>query len=919
MTILLSLTVANLTGCEFFHPTTDAEHVAEAKELLAKGKLNGSVLELKNALQKNPDHGEARRLLGDIYAKWGDGPSAEKELRRAMELGVEKAAVSLPLAEALQLQGKNQPILDEIGMPTSPNASDRSRLFAYRGDAWMGLNKPDRAKTEYELALGIDARSAFAKLGLARLAAAGNEWDKALQLAKEAAEAAPTEARIWSFQAELYKSKGDLEQAEASYGKAIGLRRANQFDRVNRALLQIQMNKTEEAAKDIEILKKQTPNFYLVHYASGLLQLAQNHYPEAQEAFDQVLTLNPRYVQARYFHALSHFYQQHTEQAEDSLSKFLYAYPQSIQGIKLMALLHYQQKDYGEAKKYIASVVAQSPQDAFSLKLLANIEFALGNSGEGLLHLQQLTELEPNSPTAQAQLGVGLLGAGQQEKGLEALQAAVELDPNLVQAEIYIALTHIRNKQFVQAQATIEKLKEKMPKSALPLDLEGMAYVFKDDLEKAKDSFEKALQIAPKDLTAATSLAQFALREKNADKATELYQQILKDHPKHIPAYMALAGIQAVNGKLRETEDYLKRAMEAAPKALHPRVALAGLYIRLGQGSKSLALLEDVRAEHGGNPEFLAALVEAQLENHHAVHAMETAKNLVKGSPKSAQAHYLLARAYAENNDAKSMRASLEESLKLDPKLFRSRLAMIRLLSQEKKVDEAKKNLASLSGEFPESPEVLELQGWFAMQQRKPEEAVKAYQSALEKFPNSQFAVHLAQSQWAAGRKEAALATMEQWIEKYPKDTAVRYLLSIRYSSSGHPEKARAELSAILKVNPNHVLALNDLAWMVRKEDSKEALAYAEKAISLKPKSPLVMDTLAMVLLETGQNERALGVIEEANQLTQKIPDIRYHLAQAYEKNGRSEDARKVLAELLKEDVQFKEKKEAEQLLNRLR
>ena len=374
-----------------------------------------------------------------------------------------------------------------------------------------------------------------------------------------------------------------------------------------------------------------------------------------------------------------------------------------------------------------------------------------------------------------------------------------------------------------------------MPDKALPLNLEAMMSVQKNESDNARKYFEKALELAPKDLTALNGLAKMAFQEKNFDQAAELFQKILKDHPKHTPAVIALAEIQAIKGNIQKTEEYLKQAIESNPKALAPRLFLARLYTRFGQAQKAVTQLEDVRNEHEKNPEFLAALVEAQLDENSNGRVLETAKTLVEIAPKSPLSHYLLARAHAENRDAKSMRTSLEKSLELDPKFFRSRTVMVKLLTLEQKPVEAEKYLARLKKELPENPEVMGLEGWFAMQQRKPQEAAKAYKAAFEKFPSSGLVISLAQAQSMAGDKEASVKTLADWIERYPNDLPVRYISASLYMSLGRDDAAKTQLKGILEASPGNVPALNDLAWLLRKDNPGQALEYAEKAVSLAP------------------------------------------------------------------------------------
>src|SRR5215470_20248018 len=60
--------------------------IASAKDYATKNNYSAAVIQLKNALQQTPNNGEARLLLGQFLLETRDPASAEKELRRALEL-----------------------------------------------------------------------------------------------------------------------------------------------------------------------------------------------------------------------------------------------------------------------------------------------------------------------------------------------------------------------------------------------------------------------------------------------------------------------------------------------------------------------------------------------------------------------------------------------------------------------------------------------------------------------------------------------------------------------------------------------------------------------------------------------------------------------------------------------------------------
>ena len=82
------------------------EVIDRAAVLYESGAHRASVIELKNAVREDPANARARQLLGENYIELGDANSAEKELRRALDLGVDAAVLAVPLARVMLLQGR---------------------------------------------------------------------------------------------------------------------------------------------------------------------------------------------------------------------------------------------------------------------------------------------------------------------------------------------------------------------------------------------------------------------------------------------------------------------------------------------------------------------------------------------------------------------------------------------------------------------------------------------------------------------------------------------------------------------------------------------------------------------------------------------------------------------------------------------
>jgi Flp pilus assembly protein TadD len=123
------------------------------------------------------------------------------------------------------------------------------------------------------------------------------------------------------------------------------------------------------------------------------------------------------------------------------------------------------------------------------------------------------------------------------------------------------------------------------------------------------------------------------------------------------------------------------------------------------------------------------------------------------------------------------------------------------------------------------------------------------------------------------------------------------------------------QLQAVLQRDPNHVLALNDLAWTYQRTGDKQALAYAERAFKLAPDSPAIMDTLGWICLEGGDLARALPLLQKASALAPNAGEIRYHLGLVLARSGDKRGARRELERLLASPAQFAKRDEAKALL----
>ena len=206
--------ISLLIGCAKNDPEA---MVASAKQYLQKNDPQAAVIELKNALQKKNDFGEARFLLGKTLLEIGDLATAEKELRKALELNYSADLVVPQLAKVMLLQGQFKKVVDELRKSklTAPQAT--AELQTLVGHAQLALGNRDAAAAAFKAANAASPEYAPAMLAEAQLKAMGGDLPGAATLVSAALAKLPELTEGWQLEGDIISAEGKLDDALAAY------------------------------------------------------------------------------------------------------------------------------------------------------------------------------------------------------------------------------------------------------------------------------------------------------------------------------------------------------------------------------------------------------------------------------------------------------------------------------------------------------------------------------------------------------------------------------------------------------------------------------------------------------------------------------------------------------------------------------
>jgi cellulose synthase operon protein C len=919
-TSLLFAALLILGGCG--QNLTAAEHVSKAKDYMEKGDLKPALIELSSAVQKDPNSVEGRWLLAKVAVDMGEGPRAEKEIRKAMDLGLKPASGQITLVKALLLQGDLDRALQESSaLPSDISRADQAAILGLRGQVYLAKGQFDLAQRELDQALQIKPDSIPALIGMTALAGYQHQYDVARQWVDKAIKADPASPEAWGALGDLEMAQAHLAEAEKAFNEAIKHRAAPYLEQIMRARVRIQLKKYAEAAADIEALKaaglKDHP---YVNYVAGLNFFAQNKFENAATAFQASYTANPDFLPNRIYLATTQLRLGNAEQALTLAQKILADAPRSKTAQGLLGSVLISRDEYDGAKDVLQKLLAESPNDPQALGMMATVALREGDKTKGLEYANKLAVLEPDSKHAQDMLMVAKLMAGEAlDSSIQKAGAQAAATGDVYTRELMTALAAFRDGKFKQALEGANAMQTRYPNKVDPPKLAAAVYLAAGQWDQGKLELEKVLKIQPNEPSATRNLAKVEVIKGNYQRAIELIQPLVKQQPGNVEAVRILAAAETRLGNSAGALEVLKQASKGQPDNLDLLAELAQAQLKQGKAGQVVEMTRGLTdAQYRQQPALLELRGKAQLITGDQAGAAGSLGKLTQLVPNSAPAHFFYANALSGRGDTARARKELEQAVKLDPRYLPARVGEIKMHVQFKEVDQARKSLAKLRQDFGDRVEVLGIEGWFALGTGDFATAEQKLAAAFKMKPDSELLLLTTRAQWAQKKQEPALKAMRDWLKDHPNDVPVQLQLAGAYLGMGKEAEAAAVYEQVIKTSPNYVAALNNLAWLNRDKAPKKAMDYAQQAYQLAPKDPFVLDTLGTLTLKNGDASRAVSLLRDAVARSPNDAQIQVHLATALIQQGRTAEAQKLLQTVIAKAAKTPATDEARKLLDTL-
>ena len=885
--ILLALCCAGigLTGCS----DKPASPQASPPPPVATVKLerNARIIEFKNKLQKDPYAADARFGLGLLLIEQADLLGGERELRSALEFGMDPNLALPSLARTLNLIGRSKDLIAAHANTQLSNPAASAELKVALATAYVNLGEREKARAMATAAFAEDPQSARARVLQVQIALAEKRVDDAMRIIDETLAAHPTSAEAWDLKADmLLMVKGDAPGAIAAYETVLKFEPWNLP--VRSKLLTMAFSSKDRSAAQTRLngLTEVAPGSLPHRYFSARMALANGDLNAAQELIKLALVEYPKDLRSLLLSAEMDLRAGSLRTAEEALSTALIVGPRVARTRHLLAKLYLRLGSPGKAQAVLEPLLLRDRNDADALGLSAEAAMQSGETIVATRLFERAAAADPTNPRYRANLAMGKISKGDLEAGFSELESAAAADPTAY-SDMALLSARMRVGDLQGARVVAERIASKQPKRAMPQWTLGQLKRGARQLDEARKHFERALELDKSFVPAAVALAEMDLEVRDADKARKRFEGVLALNPNNLDALLALAEIAHRAGSPSQSVTaQLETAVRLHPGQARARLALIDQLIRSGAVEPALVAAHSASTTFPYDLKVTDALGRSQVAAGQTVHALATFTQLVSALPRSPEPRMRLAEIYVQRGEIDSAIASLQDVTRLQPSLLAARVRLTELATAKKDWRTALRAAQDVQAKFPKDPRGLHLEGLVYTAQGKWEPALAAFRKAQLMTESSERALQIHTALRAAGRTDESNRLTSEWLAKHPKDNYfIGYLGEVGLVSRDFVT-AEKHFRTVLASEPGNVNAMNNLAWALIEQAKPGVVDLARKAAALQPARADIQDTLSMALASENQLPAALQNQKLVVEMAPNVPDLRLNLARLAIKSG---------------------------------
>jgi len=801
---------------------------------------------------------------------------------------------------------------------------------------------------------------------LVDLLAVDNRLDQAEQVVKIAVESAKTPAEKRELNLMLSDVYAAAKQADKRYSTLDSLSQQLQDD----ILVMSKLLSCEKVANDPVRAQKIIDRIKAVagdsnwqwRYEQARLWYAQKdfdaHYPRIITLLSENLLSNPDDKASRLLMAEAHNRAGKDRLAISAYEEALSRSPRDARIVARLASALYGANEFDRAETVLQQAAKNGVEhpDLKRMELQGYLKRGQLNSASDVMG--QLLKDDPNNDQVGLSLSLLKMRQGDFIGARTLLNGIAERNGNsfvVTAAQIELKVREGKNDDAMQLCDKLVQEKN----NAFAYVVRGRVKASLDDKQSANEDFKKAVEMEPNNVDALMAKIEFAGSAGMIDEAIADAEKALVLAPDNVAVQQRAVALLLSSNKaqLRERgESILNSAIEANPDDTGLRLQKARLLLNAGTApaiEEATAILEKITESRPAQAEAWALLAQTAIRQgltskaidvasrglvyrpndkslmllkgraeavRSPLLAIPTLKSILEQEPNDITVLLMLAETYitADEPDKaiQMLNSRLSSSQQTDEDKRRLNLTLAVATYKSGKVSEANEVLKSLSDSAPDDPGPLLVElGLLKDDGLWDKLSQKAIDWCLAHPNDVQATVRIADV-LASMKNDKAIKTAENLlrdtISREPNLAAAYMKLGMLLQTTGRFEEAVKIYQRQLELEPENVIVINNLAWLLCEELSKynEALALTERGLTLDPDYADLIDTRGMAYYRLGKPDKAVEDFRHCvflySKRTPSLVNTYFHLGRALMQLGQKAEAKGQLSKAIELNNEIK-------------
>lgn len=857
-TLFLAVGLVALTGCG---QKSSDEHLVAARQFVQQQKLESAVVELKNAVQQDPQSAEARFELGRVYLAQKKFESAEKELNRALQNGYAPAKVIPLLSQAYQKTGAHAALSEINHTESGMTAEQEMEVGFFKLQSLVQLNKPEDASKLIEELKQNEVQSVYRGLVNVYELMVNEQPEQALQSIEALHQDYPKNVDLLKLQGQLYLRNQQPERAAQVFQSYLEQYPDDHQVTFMLANLLVDSGNVVQAEPYVDKLLSINEENGLLNQLKAVISAGKEEHEKAQMYAEKAIKRGRSAPILRLIAGHAAYLQQDYESANRHLSYIASSLPENHPGLKMLAASQLELGLSDDASKVLSNIDELSESDALLFSKTGYELIRSGNIKEAEQVIERSAQLSTSAEDL-TRLGVLRLSVNDLS-GIVDLEKALEKSPDMDVTKATLANAYIVTNQLDKAEQLAQEWQTSDPEDFRAYMLAGEVKAKQEDYAGALAQFQQADSLEPENGIVKLAIANLDFLQGDYAPGEQKVLAILDKKPDFVPALAAYYVAKKSQGEGEAGLQPAIKAKQARPDNVALTMMLSRMYLSQQMWENALSTVNEI-PENDDTPQVYwvvkgQALMQLgkidQAEDHYA--------KWLRKSPNNKQANVgMLLMLDAQNKFSDGVKRTDAFLQKRDD--IEVQVLNVHFLLMSQQLEKAQAAYDALPEQLHELPIVKGFKARLLYAQGEVEAALPLAQVAYEGIANSRNLALLVACLERINEAEQAKVLLQEHVKAVPTDLVAKMMLAER-QISGESQAAINTYKESLKLNPNNFVVLNNLAYLLSESGLvDDAEDFARQAVALRPENPDALDTLAQVLVKQGNHEEALKFYDRA-------------------------------------------------------